>query len=236
MLINNHLMPNILTDLFDMFFPPACLNCRKLLEIRDAYLCFSCLSELPLTHFSVQAGNELEASFKGRIPVIAATSLLFFEKKGMVQKLMHELKYHNKPEIGSFLGKWLGEEMVASKRFEMIDFVVPVPLHPNRERERGYNQVHFFAKYLAQALHAELKLHLLEKIRNSETQTAKNRQKRFMSKEKDFILNKTDLIRNKHILLVDDTITSGATMQACADLFLSVPGVKLSLASMAITP
>ena len=179
---------------------------------------------------------QLQFAYWGSFALITATSLLFFEKKGMVQKMMHELKYHNKPKIGTFLGKWLGEEMVASKRFEMIDFVVPVPLHPNRERERGYNQVHFFAKYLAQALHAELKLHLLEKIRNSETQTAKNRQKRFMSKEKDFILNKTDLIRNKHILLVDDTITSGATMQACADLFLSVPGVKLSLASMAITP
>lgn len=235
MLINNHLMPNILTDLFDLFFPQECLNCGKLLEIRGEFLCFSCLSELPLTHFSFQVGNELETSLKGRIPVKAATSLLFFEKKGLVQQLMHELKYHNKPEIGSFLGKWLGEEMMESKRFELIDFVVPVPLHPDRERERGYNQVHLFAEFLAHALQAELKEDLLIKIRNSETQTLKNRQKRFLSKEKEFILNEAGLIKNKHILLVDDTITSGATMQACADLLLSVSGVELSLASMAFT-
>ncbi len=228
-------MPNILADIFDLFFPQECLNCGKLLEIRGEYLCFTCLSQLPLTHFSFQVGNELEISLKGRIPVNAATSLLFFEKKGMVQRLMHELKYHNKPEIGSFLGKWLGEEMVESKRFELIDFVVPVPLHPSRERERGYNQVHLFAKFLAQALQAELKEDLLIKIRNSETQTLKNRQKRFLSKEKEFILNEVGLIKNKHILLVDDTITSGATMQACADLLLSVSGVRLSLASMAFT-
>jgi len=174
-------------------------------------------------------------SFKGRIPIKAATSLLFFEKKGMVQKLMHELKYHNKPKIGTFLGNWLGKEMVASKRFEMIDFVVPVPLHPEKERKRGYNQVHFFAKSLAQGLEAELKEDLLKKIRNSQTQTLKSRQNRFLSKEKEFILNEACEIENKHILLVDDTITSGATMQACAHLLRSVSGVRLSLASMAFS-
>lgn len=228
-------MPNILADLFDLFFPQECLNCGNLLEIKDKYLCFSCLSDLPLTHFSFQEGNELEMSFKGRIPVKAATSLLFFEKKGMVQKLMHELKYHNKPKIGIFMGKWLGKEMVASKRFEIIDFVVPVPLHPDRERVRGYNQVHFFAKSLAQVLEAELKENLLKKISNSQTQTLKSRQNRFLSKEKEFILNEAGEIENKHILLVDDTITSGATMQACAHLFSSVSGVRLSLASMAFS-
>ncbi|MGB5321229.1 ComF family protein [Lutimonas sp.] len=228
-------MPNILANLFDLFFPQECLNCRNLLEKKDTYLCFSCLSELPQTHFSFHHGNELEMSFKGRIPVKAATSLLFFEKKGMVQKMMHELKYHNKPKIGTFLGNWLGKEMVASKRFEMIDFVVPVPLHPDRERERGYNQVHFFAKSLAKALEAELKEDLLKKIRNSQTQTLKSRQNRFLSKEKEFILNEAGEIENKHILLVDDTITSGATMQACAHLLRSVSGVRLSLASMAFS-
>lgn len=235
MLINNYLMPNILNDLFDLFFPEECLNCQNILEIKDRYLCFSCLSEMPLTHFSFMEGNELETSFKGRIPIEAATSLLFFEKKGMVQKLMHGLKYHDKPSIGSFLGKWLGKEMLASKRFELIDFVVPVPLHPVRERERGYNQVHLFAKFLAEALQAELKENLLEKIRNSQTQALKTRQKRVISKEQEFILTETTLIKDKHILLVDDTIASGATLQACADCLLSVPGVRLSLASMAFS-
>lgn len=234
-LINNYLMSNILNDLFDLFFPQECLNCQNVLEIKDRYLCFSCLSEMPLTHFSFMEGNELETSFKGRIPIEAATSLLFFEKKGMVQKLMHELKYRDKPNIGAFLGKWLGREMLASKRFQLIDFVVPVPLHPVRERERGYNQVHLFAKFLAGALQAQLKENLLQKIRNSQTQALKTRQKRIISKEREFILTEAASIKNKHILLVDDTIASGATLQACADRLLSVPGVRLSLASMAFS-
>lgn len=235
MLINNHLVPNILTDLFDLFFPPACINCSELLQIKDKYLCFSCLSELPLTHFSCQAGNELETSFRGRIPVHAATSLFYFQKKGIVQKLIHELKYHHQPKIGSFLGQWLGEEMVASKRFELIDIVVPVPLHRDKERKRGYNQVHSFAKSLAIALKADLKLTLLEKSRSGQTQTLKNREQRMMREEQEYMLKDAMLLENKHVLLVDDTITTGATMKACADPLCHVSGLKLSLASMAFT-
>ena len=235
MLINNHLMPNILTDLFDLFFPPTCINCSELLQIKDRYLCFACLSELPMTHFSGHAGNELETSFKGRIPIQAATSLLYFQKKGIVQKLIHELKYHHQPKIGSFLGNWLGEEMVASKRFELIDIVVPVPLHRDKERKRGYNQVHSFAKSLAVALEADLQVNLLEKTRNGQTQTLKNREQRMMGEDQEYMLKDSMLLENKHILLVDDTITTGATMKACADPLSDVAGLKLSLASMAFT-
>lgn len=235
MLINNHLMPNILKDLFDLFFPPACINCSELLQIKDKHLCFACLSELPLTHFSCEAGNELETSFRGKIPVQAATSLFYFQKKGIVQKLIHELKYRHQPKIGSFLGKWLGEEMAVSKRFELIDIVIPVPLHRDKERKRGYNQVHSFAKSLAIALKADLQVNLLEKIKNGQTQTLKNREQRMIIGEQEYLLKDSILLENKHILLVDDTITTGATMKACADPLCDVTGLKLSLASMAFT-
>ena len=228
-------MPNILADLFDLFFPQECLNCRNLLEKRDTYLCFSCLSDLPLTHFSFHQGNELEMSFRGRIPVYGATSLFYFQKKGVVQKLIHELKYHHQPKIGSFLGKWLGEEMVASKRFELIDIVIPVPLHRDKERKRGYNQVYSFAKSLATALKADLQADLLEKVRSGETQTLKNREQRMIIGEQEYLLKDSMLLENKHVLLVDDTITTGATMQACADPLSDVAGLKLSLASIAFT-
>ena len=114
-----------MTDLFDIFFPETCVNCGNQQEVKGKYLCFSCMSELPLTHFSNQVENILENSFKGRINLEAATSLLYFEKKGLVQKLIHELKYKNKPEIGMFLGKWLVEEMRLSNRFESIDSATP---------------------------------------------------------------------------------------------------------------
>ena len=235
MLINNDLKPNILTDLFDLFFPEDCINCGKLLEVKGKYFCLSCLSEMPLTYFSFHVENELERSFKGRIPLQAATSLLYFEKKGLVQRMIHELKYHQKPQIGAFLGKWLGGEMVLSKRFDFIDFVVPVPLHPQKERKRGYNQVHSFAESLAYTLNAESNFSLLIKNWNRNTQTQKNRQERMMTQEKEYTLKETNILKNSHILLVDDIVTSGSTLQACADALLHVKGIKLSLATMAYT-
>lgn len=235
MLINKFNIAKISTDLFDLFFPETCLNCGNLQEIRGKYLCFFCLSEVPLTNFSFQSENELENSFKGRIPLHAATSLMYFEKNGMVQKLIHELKYNNKPEIGTFLGKWLAEEMRSSKRFEMIDLVVPVPLHPDKQKKRGYNQVHAFAHSLAEGLNARLGLHLLRKIRNNQSQTSKNRQQRVVTKEDQYLVTDKILLKGKHILLVDDTITTGATMQACADSLSAVSDIKISLASMACT-
>lgn len=235
MMLNKFFNENIWTDLFDIFFPESCLNCGKLQEIKGKFLCFSCLSELPLTHFSFQVENELENSFKGRIHLESAASLLYFEKKGLVQKLIHELKYKNRPEIGVFLGKWLADEMQASKRFELIDYVVPVPLHPLKEKKRGYNQVHFFAHSLADGLNAEMLPDLLQKIINNKTQTVRNRQQRIENDQEQYRATDTLLIKDKHILLVDDTITTGTTIQACADSLKMVTGLKLSLASMACT-
>ena len=235
MLINKFFVTNIFANLFDIFFPESCLNCRQQLEIRGKYLCFTCLSELPLTHFSFQEKNELENSFKGRISLEAATSLLYFEKKGVVQKLIHELKYKNKPEIGSFLGKWLAEEMLSGNRFPEIDFVIPVPLHPDKEKQRGYNQVHTFANALAETLNAELKLHVLTKTINNQTQTVKSRQERIVNSEDQYLVSDPTQIKDKHILLVDDTITTGATIQTCVDSLCAVSGLKISLASMAFT-
>lgn len=235
MLINSDLVPQIFRNIFDLFFPESCLNCHQLLEKNGIYLCFSCLSELPLTNFSCQEGNELEKSFHGRIPLNVATSLLFFNNKGIVQKLIHHLKYHQKPEIGCFLGKWLAREMRLSKRFETLDLIVPVPLHPEKESKRGYNQVDLFAETLAKELNIKCQKNCLISLKKSDTQTRKNRWNRMLSKKNDYFIENIELFRNKHILLVDDVITSGATMQACADSLQSVPGISLSLGSMAFT-
>ena len=236
LLITNNMLSNLFFNLFELFFPDYCINCKESIQNKRKYLCLSCLADLPLTHFSFQGGNDIEISFKGRIPVCAATSLLYFEQKGLVQKLIHELKYRNKPQIGNFLGQWLGEEMILSKRFEQIDYVVPVPLHPAKEKERGYNQVDCFAASLAKVLKSELKLDLLRKVSNSSTRSLLDRQQRTMGSTSEFVLNKLSLVENKHILLVDDVITSGATMKACADSLGAASSLKISLASMAFTP
>lgn len=229
-------MPNILRNIFDLFFPEECLNCGSLLEVQRKFLCIFCLSELPLTHYSTEQKNQLEMAFIGRLPLKAATSLLYFERKGAVQKLIHQLKYQGKSDLGIFFGLWLAREMEQSNRFDGIDFVIPVPMHPKKERERGYNQVMGFASALAKELKAELRPDVLVKVNNRKTQTSKNRFDRLKILENDYKLHDSDQIENAHILLVDDIITSGATIEACGIQLMKHNGVQLSLASMAFTP
>jgi len=226
---------DILHDFLNIFFPKICLVCRRDVEERKQLICFYCLSDLPLTDFSHQPENRLEDSFVGRIPIRSATSLVYFHKKGIVQKLIHQLKYHNKQEIGSFFGRWLGEEMRRSQRFDQIDVIIPVPLHPDKQKKRGYNQVTTFAEQLAVKLGVELRSDLLIKTSVSKTQTLKNRKERSMNRENEFRLLKGGFLEDKHLLLVDDIITSGSTLEACWVKLCTVKGIRISLASMALT-
>jgi len=226
---------DILHDFLTIFFPKICLICRREVEEKKQLICFPCLSDLPLTNFSYLPENRLKNSFVGRIPVRSATSLVYFHKKGVVQKLMHQLKYQNKQEIGSFFGNWLGEEMFRSQRFKHVDVIIPVPLHPEKQKERGYNQVTTFAERLAVKLGVELRSDLLIKTSVSKTQTLKNRKERTMNKENEFRLLESDFLEDKHLLLVDDIITSGSTLEACWAQLRSVKGIRISLASMALT-
>jgi len=228
-------MSNILTDLFTVFFPELCVNCKNMLESKGKYLCLSCVSELPLTHFSGLEMNQVEMTFRGRIPIEAGTSLLFFEKRSMVQKMIHQLKYKNKPEIGRFLGQWLAAEILLSKRFESADIVVPIPLHPEKKKIRGYNQVWPFAEAIANGLGIDISNDAVIREGNKTSQTLKNRTDRVLEEKSEFVLCKADQIRDKHVLLVDDIITTGATMQSCAEVLLAISGVRISLASMAFT-
>ena len=228
-------MVKILDDIFNLFFPETCVNCGSELEIHSNLLCFSCLSDFPLTQFSFAPGNRLELSFRGRIPVISATALLYFHKKGMVQKLIHQLKYHNRQHIGTYLGAWLGEEMISSGRFESIDMIVPVPLHPDKEKKRGYNQVTAFAESLSRKIGAPVAPDLLIKVSRSVTQTLKNREQRALNKYDEFELRDKRSLIDQHVLLVDDIITTGATLEGCFAPFQQIQGIKISLASMAFT-
>lgn len=226
---------DILHDFLNIFFPKICLICRREVDEEKNLICIGCLSDLPLTDFSHRSENRLENSFVGRIPIRSATSLVYFHKKGVVQKLIHQLKYHNKQEIGRFFGNWLGEEMLRSQRFEQVDVIIPVPLHPDKQKKRGYNQVTTFAERLAVKLGVDLKSDLLIKTSVSKTQTLKNRKERTMHKENEFRLLESDFLEEKHLLLVDDIITSGSTLEACWAQLRTVKGIRISLASMALT-
>lgn len=173
--------------------------------------------------------------FYGRIPVANAVSLLFFEKKGITQTLIHALKYKGNQEVGVFLGKWLAKELILLHWPKTIDEIIPVPLHKKRFKERGYNQVTGFGKVLAKELEADYNPHVLQKIIATRTQVFKSRLARAEIKDNYFSLKHPERLHGKHILLVDDLVTTGATLEACAKVFLSIPGIKISIATMAIT-
>ncbi len=222
-------------DFVDFIFPRLCNGCETALNRNEKVLCTSCLHTLPLTYYHLEDGNAVETIFYGRIPVENATSLLLFEKKEIVQKLIHNLKYKGHQEIGSFLGAWMGNELKEVKDYREITVVIPVPLHKKKLKKRGFNQVEAFGREISKALQVPYKDHILLKKSASQTQTVKKRFARWGNIGETFVLEHPEEIENAHILLVDDLVTTGATLEACAEKLLQVKGVKISIATMAVT-
>jgi len=226
---------NFLKDIFNIFFPEVCLCCHEQLSSNEFTVCLTCRHDLPLTNFSFEAENLVEKSFYGRIPIENATALFYFFKKGKIQQLIHELKYNKQQQVGNFIGNWLGDEIVESNRFKDIDYIIPVPLHRKKLKSRGYNQVSTFGKSLAKKLNTTYNSTFLLKITSTKTQTKKLRLDRWKNvQELFFVQNNVDL-KNKHILLIDDIITTGATLEACCKAFNKIEGLKISIACMAYT-
>jgi len=228
-------MYNPVFDILNLFYPRSCLICKNSLHNGEDVLCVLCRSDLPLTNFTKHKANEVELSFNGRILIIAATSLLYYHKEGNVQRLIHQLKYRNQQQIGCFLGVWLGEEMLLSKRFEHIDYIIPVPLHPKKLKRRGYNQVTTFGRSLEEKLNVPLMEDVLIRSSGSKTQTLKNRFDRSSNVEEKFELVDKEVLENKHVLLIDDVVTTGATLEACCIQLMQASNVKISIASMTFT-
>ncbi|WP_456463648.1 ComF family protein [Lutibacter sp.] len=226
---------NFLKDIFNIFFPEVCLCCYEALSYNDSTVCLTCRHDLPLTHFSFEKNNLVEKSFYGRVQIIAATALFYFFKKGKVQQLIHELKYNKQQQVGDFIGDWLGEEMAESNRFKNIDYIIPVPLHRKKLKIRGYNQVTHFGKSLEKKLQIPYNETFLVKISSTKTQTKKLRLDRWKNVQELFVVQNKSHLENKHILLIDDIITTGATLEACCKAFEKIKNLKISIACMAYT-
>ncbi|MDT0643156.1 phosphoribosyltransferase family protein [Zunongwangia sp. F363] len=222
-------------DLANLFYPKICSCCNAELARNENIVCTSCLYDLPLTNFHLQQDNPVKKTFYGRAPVAQATSLLFFRKKGKVQELIHNLKYRGHEEIGGFLGEWMGNLLLESGNYNNINSVIPVPVHRRKLKLRGYNQVTLFGEKIASILNAEFRSDVLVKKSATETQTLKSRLSRWGNMEEIFVLENPAGMENKHILLVDDIITTGATLEACINKLHTINGVKVSLATMAFT-
>jgi ComF family protein len=226
---------NFLKDIYALFYPEVCLCCFNNLTSNESVICVTCRHDLPLTNFSNQKNNAIETSFYGRIPVENATALFYFFKKGKIQHLIHALKYKKQQQVGTLLGNWLGEEIINSNQFSTIDCIVPVPLHPKKLKSRGYNQVATFGKSLAEKLNKPYIDTVLKRGQFTNTQTKKLRLDRWKNVSDIFFVENNNTLQNKHILLIDDIITTGATLEACYKAFENTKNIKISIASMAYT-
>ena len=220
-------------DLFSLFFPNLCLGCGQPLIRGEEVVCSICHFHLPKTYFHNDPENPLNRVFWGRVNIEAVAAYLYFYKGSSVQHLLHQLKYKSRPEIAVRIGKWYGLELRQADIFRDTQLIVPVPLHPRKYRKRGYNQSQAFAEGLASVMKAEQETGCLYRKVDSKTQTRKARYNRWENVENIFGVNHTERIMGCHILLVDDVITTGATLEACAQALLEVPGVKVSIATIA---
>jgi len=218
----------------DLFFPPQCQACSSVLRDHELEICVDCRHHLPLTNYHFQKDQPLARLFFGRIHFVAATSLFYFEKNSRVQSLLHKLKYKRQKSIGITLGTWLALEMKDSNRFHSIDLVVPVPLHKKRLKERGYNQVFPFAKAIANVFAVPYEDSVLIKTKHVKTQVFQTKAERWKSVKHSFEINNKTLVIGKHVLLVDDLITTGSTIEACAVVLMNAEAKQLSLATIAI--
>jgi ComF family protein len=225
----------ILRSVDHLFFPQVCAGCGSDLVNAKEQLCLACEHALPLTHFELHANNPVEKIFWGRIPVTAAASFLYFTKGSLLQYLLHQLKYRGNKEVGYDLGKRMGKAFFQSNRFRDIDALVALPLYASRERKRGYNQAALICDGFSAATKIPFLNYAVKRISATETQTHKNRIERWLNMEGRFEVPDTTALENKRILLVDDVITTGATLEACGQELLKVPGLQLNIASLAYT-
>jgi ComF family protein len=222
-----------LADFASLIFPELCAACHGSLVAGEDLICTHCLYNLPLTNFHQQPDNIVAQQFWGKLPVRGAYALYFFNKGGKVQRMMHHFKYNGQQRIGNILGAIAGKQLAESDVFNTADYIIPVPLHKKRLNERGYNQSACFAEGLAEKLKAKVELDNLIRRVATQTQTHKSRFARFENMQEVFALAYPERLENKHILLVDDTVTTGATLEACGMELLKVPGLTLSIATMA---
>jgi len=226
---------NYIDDFLHLFFPHICVGCKTDVLNSDDILCAECINKLPVTGFISMPGNLVEKTFYGRLNIENAGSAFYFNKDGIIQAAIIQLKYKGNLRAGNFLGKLLGLQLSESKRFDDIDAIVPLPLNEKKLFMRGYNQAAVIAKGITSVWHKPVIENAVERISFTDTQTHKNRIARWETMEGVFNVPEPKLLANKHILLVDDVITTGATFESCGAAILKIPGTRLSLASVAYT-
>ena len=227
-------MMSIWTDLWNLFFPHSCLLCGRQLISGERVLCLKCLSRLPRTQFHLRKDNIVECNFWGKIPVEHATSFLYYAKGGNVRQLLYELKYHGNQEVGEVMGRMMASELMCSHFFDGIDLIVPVPLHQRKKRLRGYNQSECLARGVSVVTGIPMDTKVVIRSRYTDTQTHKGQYARWENVRNLFACIFPGSLEGKHLLLVDDVLTTGATVVSCADAFRGILGLRISVLTLAL--
>ena len=222
-----------LTDFFNLFFPDLCIVCNSQLINQEDLICTKCLYDLPKTNYHKEIDNPVSRLFWGRTKIEFATAYFSFSKGSNYQHMMHKFKYQGNKEIGYVLGKSFGNQLRNSV-FEEADIVIPVPLHKFKLKKRGYNQSDWIGKGLAEALKIPLDTKSFIRSVVTESQTRKSRFDRWKNVENIFKVTNEENLKGKHILLVDDVVTTGSTLEACTNSLLELENTKVSVATLAV--
>lgn len=220
--------------LLHLLYPHLCKGCAIDIPQREQQLCANCLASLPFTSFEKHKDNPAEKIFFGRTMIHAAMGLLYFTKDSLVQSLVHQIKYEGAKELAVYMGKMMGRTLANEARFGAIDLLLPLPLTQKREKQRGYNQSTLLAEGISSVLQVPVLSTALQRLSSQGTQTHKSREERWLLMQRQFVCPTPQALAGRHVLLVDDVITTGATLDACAGILQAIPGVKTSIATLAI--
>jgi len=226
------LVSDIKESLLHLLFPHVCESCGTDVIQPDHFLCLRCHASLPNTEFHLYPNNPIEKIFWGRLPVTHATAQYYFSKHSSMQHLMHGLKYKGNKELGLYLGRLMGYALNEANRFRYIDALIPLPLFPSKEKKRGYNQATVLCEGIAQVLDKPILKDVVIRTTHTDSQTKKNRVQRWENMEGRFELVRAEAIKGKHVLLIDDVITTGATLEACGLELLEAENIQLSIATL----
>jgi predicted amidophosphoribosyltransferase len=219
--------------MMDLLYPPLCTSCGVLRPLDQHIFCLDCLHELPETGYHQFLQNPFMDHFKGRIDVKAGAAFLFFSRGGGTQRLLHQIKYNNRPDLISTIGRWYGRQLYQSPIWTDTQLIVPVPLHWRKFRKRGYNQSAVFGEGLGETMHIPCHMTALKRVTHDKSLTGMKRLQRVETIGTSYLLSKPQLVRGKHVLLVDDVLTTGATLEACALALAEAPIASLRMVTIA---
>lgn len=217
-----------------LLYPDLCAGCQRDLPLADSCFCMRCLPKLTAFELENLAENEITNRLWGRVPVAWGAAAYHFIRRSPIQKAMHRLKYQNQPDIALKIGRSLGKKLITRPEAERLDAIIPVPLHPKKERLRGYNQSAVFARGISEVTGVPVFREVLRRKQFTDTQTRKKRMERFHNVQEVFGLQQGERLAGKHLLLVDDVLTTGATLELCALELLKIPEVRIGVAVIAV--